>query len=121
MKYRVAVLACLALAHGAMSQPAEQSRPLLESEEFAEAKASYRDCVLEKGVQLMSVTDFDTAVRYSPLVCRRGLLQIKRYMLDSAFKMEVMDSLLESIAEGVKIDLANRLLSEKLHAVGEID
>jgi hypothetical protein len=70
--------------------------------------------VLEKGVELMAVTDFDTAMRYGPLVCRRGLLQIKRYMLDSAFKVEVMDSLIASIAEGVEIDLANRLLEARL-------
>ena len=56
MKYRVVVLGCLAPAFAALSQPAEQSRPLLESEEFAEAKINYRNCVLEKGVQLMSVT-----------------------------------------------------------------
>lgn len=93
-----------------LAQPGDQPRPLLESEEFARAKDLYRECVLEKGVQLLAVNDFDTAMRYAPLVCRRGLLQIKRYMLDSAFKVEVMDGLVASIAEGVEIDLANRLL-----------
>ena len=112
------ILFCL-VGLKAFSQVSDQPRPLLESEEFAKAKDAYRECVLEKGVQLMAVTDFDTAMRYGPLVCRRGLLQIKRYMLDSAFKVDVMNGLIASIAEGVEIDLANHLLEEKLRLSAE--
>ena len=77
-------------------------------------KSAYRACVLQKGSELMSVTSFESAMIYAPLVCRRGLLQIKRFMLGSAFKVEVADGLLSSVAEGVEIDLANALLQEKL-------
>jgi hypothetical protein len=98
-----------------MAQSADQPGPLLESQEFVRMKSEYRDCVLQKGSELLSVTSFETALRYAPLVCRRGLLQIKRFMLGSAFKVEVADGLLSSVAEGVEIDLANALLQEKLN------
>ena len=86
----------------------------MESDEFNRMKMVYRLCVLERGSQLMGVTSFETAMEYAPLVCRRGLLQIKRFMLGSAFKVEVTEGLLSSIAEGVEIDLVNALLDEKL-------
>jgi hypothetical protein len=87
-----------------------QPKPLLESEDFNRMKAEYKTCVLNKGDQLLKTTSFEVAVEYAPLACRRGLLQLKRYMLGSAFKVEVVDGLLASVAEGVEIDLVNFLL-----------
>jgi hypothetical protein len=99
----------------ALAQVGEgQPKSLLESDDFNRMKANYRACVMTKGSGLMAVTDFETAVEYAALACRRSLLQIKRYMLGSAFKVEVVDDLLASVAEGVKIDLVNLLLDEML-------
>ena len=114
---RVALLSAVLLLQGALAlaQSGEiQPKPMLESDEFQRMKTQYRDCVLDKGRELMSVTSFETAMQYAPLACRRGLLQIKQFMLGSAFKVEVIDGLLASVAEGVEIDLVRALLAQKL-------
>ena len=89
-------------------------QPFLDSDEFQELKAEYQRCVLRRGEQLLDTNDFETAVKYAPTACRRDLLKIKRLMLGSAFKVEVADGLLASIAEGVEIDLVNALLDKQL-------
>ncbi len=89
-------------------------QPFLDSENFRRMKSEYRQCVLQRGSQLLKVENFETAVTYAPLACRRDLLKIKRLMLGSAFKVEVANGLLSSIAEGVEIDLVNALLEQKM-------
>ena len=86
---------------------------LLRSEEFVKLKGMYQECVLAKGSQMMSAFGFEIAVNYAPVACKRDLLKIKRMMLDSAFKRDVMDGLMDSIAQGVEIELVNALLQEK--------
>ncbi len=114
MRRAVALLVGTLLSGACVAQTTDAPRPLLESDDFARMKNEYRACVLQKGADLLAAESFDIAMRYAPVVCRRGLLQIKRYMLESAFKVDVMDELLASIAEGVEIDLANALLEIKL-------
>ncbi|MFT5484494.1 MAG: hypothetical protein ACI9GW_003159 [Halieaceae bacterium] len=89
------------------------TQSLLRSEEFVRLKDLYQKCVLAKGSQMMNAFGFQTAVEYAPIACKRDLLKIKRMMLDSAFKRDVMDGLMASIAEGVEIDLVIALLQEK--------
>ena len=86
---------------------------LLRSEEFVRLKGLYQDCVLAKGSRMMTAFGFETAVEYAPVACKRDLLKMKRMMLDSAFKRDVIDGLMASIAQGVEIDLVNALLQEK--------
>lgn len=111
---RAWILICLWMLSGlALAQLGDvQPKSLLESEEFGRMKTEYRTCVLNKGKELLRVTRFEVAVEYAPVACRRLLLQIKRFMLGSAFKVEVVDGLLASVAEGVQIDLVNVLIAE---------
>ena len=90
------------------------SSALLDSPEFDRMKQRYQRCVLVKGSQLLGVTPFAQAVELAPVACHRDLLKIKQFMLSSAFKADVMEDLLGAIAEGVRIDLVNSLLDEKL-------
>jgi hypothetical protein len=46
------------------------------------------------------------------------LLQTKKYLLASAFKLEVIDQLVSSIEEGINIDLANLLIDELKRKTG---
>lgn len=87
---------------------------LLESAEFDRMKLRYQRCVLAKGSQLLIVSSMIEAVELAPLACKRELLKIKQFMLSSAFKTGVIEDLLSAIAEGVKIDLVNSLLEEKM-------
>jgi hypothetical protein len=93
--------------------------PFLNSPEFLQMKAEYQSCVLQRGAELTEIGDFELAMTYAPLACRRDLLKIKRMMLGSAFKVEVAEDLLASIAEGVEIDLVNFLLDKKLNREGQ--
>jgi hypothetical protein len=89
-------------------------QPFLDSADFRRMKSEYQQCVLQRGSQLLKAENFETAMTYAPLACRRDLLKIKRLMLGSAFKVEVANGLLASIAEGVEIDLVNALLEQEM-------
>lgn len=86
------------------------SQPL-NSKELVEIKGKYEACVLKQGRILLAKVGFQEAMDFAPLACRKDLLQAKRYLLESAFKIEVIDQLVTSIEEGVKINLANDLIS----------
>lgn len=90
------------------------SSTLLESAEFERMKLRYQRCVLSKGRKMLDMASFAETVELAPLACHRDLLKIKQFMLNSAFKSNVMDDLLAAIAEGVKIDLVNSLLEQTL-------
>lgn len=94
-----------------MAQDATSSKPL-QSEALQKIKADYEQCVFEKGKKLLAHATFTEAVEYAPLACRKLLLQSKKYLLNSAFKVEVTNELVSSIEEGVKIDLVNVLITE---------
>jgi hypothetical protein len=91
-----------------------QPTSLLESKDFNQMKKEYNACVMTRGLQLLDTTDYDNAMKYAPMICRRGLLRVKRLMLESAFKVDVANDLVDSVAEGVQIDLATTLLEAKL-------
>ena len=109
-----ATLLCLVFSAVSAETLDINPQPFLDSEDFQRMKADYQRCVLKRGSQLMAVEGMEVAMKYAPLACRRDLLRIKRLMLGSAFKVEVADGLLTSIAEGVEIDLVNSLLEQKL-------
>lgn len=91
------------------AQEATNSKPL-QSEALQKIKATYEECVFKKGKQILNHGTFTEAVEYAPLACRKLLLQSKKYLLNSAFKVEVTNELVESIEEGVQIDLVNVLI-----------
>jgi hypothetical protein len=89
----------------------KDSQPL-NSKELLEIKKKFEDCVIKNGRLLLKKTTFRDAMEYAPLACRKELLQAKKYLLNSAFKIEVIDQLVSSIDEGVTIDLANDLIKQ---------
>lgn len=106
------VLAILLLSsHCAAAQEATSSKPL-QSEALQKIKADYEKCVFDKGKKILVYAGFTEAVEYAPLACRKLLLQSKKYLLNSAFKVEVTNELVSSIEEGVQIDLVNVLITE---------
>lgn len=87
------------------------SQPL-NSEELQQIKKKYEYCVFENGRVILDASNLRDAMEFAPLACRKELLQAKKYLLDSAFKLEVIVQLVNSIEEGVKIDLAGRLVAQ---------
>ncbi len=93
------------------AQEAASSKPL-QSEALQKIKSDYEQCVFQRGKKILTHATFAEAVEYAPLACRKLLLQSKKYLLNSAFKVEVTNELVNSIEEGVKIDLVNVLITE---------
>ena len=89
----------------------KSSQPL-NSKELVEIKKTFEDCVIKNGRLLLKKTTFRDAMQYAPLACRKDLLQAKKYLLNSAFKIDVINQLVSSIEEGVTIDLANDLIKQ---------
>lgn len=107
----VIFVALLATSHCALSKDGVSGQPL-QSKELTDIKKRYEQCVFAKGREILKVSNLRDAIEYAPVACRRDLMQTKKYLLDSAFKVEVIDQLVSSIEEGVKIDLVNLLIKD---------
>lgn len=84
----------------------------LHSAEMLSIKKRYETCVIEKGNKIFNKSGLRDAMDFAPLACRKELLRAKKFMLEGAFKIEVIDQLVDSIEQGVKIDLANNLIKQ---------
>lgn len=92
------------------------SQQLTDSSVFTQHKEKYTKCVLEKAEAFAQVTDLDTTFKYAPMACRRDLLQIKKMLIGGPYKIEVIDQLVESVQEGVEIDMVNHIFNKKIKA-----
>ncbi|WP_016957314.1 hypothetical protein [Catenovulum agarivorans] len=92
------------------------SQQLTDSSLFLQHKEKYTKCVLEKAEAFSQVTELDTAFKYAPIACRRDLLQIKKMLIGGPYKIEVIDQLVESVQEGVEIDMVNHIFTNKIKA-----
>ena len=81
---------------------------------FDKMKLKYEKCVLKKGAQFAKVSTPTEAIKFAPIACKREILEIKQFFLKSAFKKTVITALIESIKEGVEIDLVNTVYRERL-------
>lgn len=95
----------------AKAQESKNSQPL-QSDQLQKIKTTYENCVFNKGKIILRHSGFRDAIDFAPMACRKQLLQSKKYLLDSAFKVDVIDELVNSIEEGVRIDLVNTLIQE---------
>lgn len=111
MSKRVIFVLLLITSCFALGQDNGPGQPL-QSKELIEIKKRYEQCVFTKGKEILKVSNLRDAIEYAPLACRRDLMQTKKFLLDSAFKVEVIDQLVSSIEEGVKIDLVNLLIKD---------
>lgn len=89
-----------------------QSAQPLNSDELQQIKKKYESCVFDNGALILKHSNLRDAIEFAPLACRKELLKAKKYLLDSAFKIDVIDQLVSSIEEGVKIDLAGQLVEQ---------
>ena len=112
----VTTLLCLTVQVGAQSLTNELSavRLATESAEYDELKAVYRECVISKGKDFAKVSSVDSAIRYAPIACKREFLSIRQFLLSGAFRVDVIDELMDSVREGVEIDLVNTVYEEAL-------
>jgi len=81
---------------------------------FDKMKLKYEKCVLKKGTLFAKVSTPSEAIKFAPVACKRELLEIKQFFLKSAFKKTVINALIDSIKEGVEIDLVNTVYKERL-------
>ncbi|WP_339723244.1 hypothetical protein [uncultured Paraglaciecola sp.] len=110
MKLIVGVIAALMIFSSAANQNANPSGSL-NSAELVKIKKNYEKCVFEKGKLILKKSNLRDAMDFAPLACKKDLLQAKKYFLDRSISIEVLDQLVDSIEEGIKIDLANELIA----------
>lgn len=89
-----------------------------ESGEYERLKDVYRQCMLTRGHDFLQVASIDSVIEHVPMACRRELLKVRQFLLSGAFKVEVIDQLIESVEEGAKIDLVNAVFNETLKRRG---
>lgn len=109
MKLIVGIILSLAVFSSTANQGTTSSGSL-NSAELDKIKKHYEQCVFAKGQLILKMSNFRDAMDFAPLACKKDLLQAKKYFLDRSIKIEVIDQLVDSIEEGIKIDLANKLL-----------
>ncbi|MDP5031401.1 MAG: hypothetical protein NWQ54_20010 [Paraglaciecola sp.] len=107
---KLSALLLLCFSAKLCAEGANQTSQSLNSEELQQIKKKYENCVFENGRIILNTSNLRDAMEYAPMACRKELLQAKKYLLESAFKLDVIDQLVSSIEEGVKIDLAGRLI-----------
>jgi hypothetical protein len=88
--------------------------PFFNTPGFNKMKLKYETCVLRKGTQFAKVSTPTEAIKFAPIACKREILEIKQFFLNSAFKKTVITALIDSIKEGVEIDLVNAVYKERL-------
>lgn len=90
------------------------SKQFFSTPGFNKMKLKYEECVLKKGIQFAKVSTPTEAITFAPIACKREVLEIKQFFLNSAFKPDVITALIDSIKEGVEIDLVNLVYKERL-------
>jgi hypothetical protein len=90
------------------------SKQFFSTPGFNKMKLKYEQCVLKKGAQFAKVSTPTEAIKFAPIACKREILEIKQFFLQSAFKKTVITALIDSIKEGVEIDLVNVVYKERL-------
>jgi hypothetical protein len=91
-----------------------QTKKFFSTPGFKKMKLKYEKCVLTKGEQFAKVSTPSEAIKFAPIACKREVLAIKQFFLKSAFKKTVITALIDSIKEGVEIDLVNVVYRERL-------
>ncbi|SFB98456.1 hypothetical protein [Pseudoalteromonas denitrificans] len=98
----------------AFANELSQAHKVTKTPEYIKMKKQYEKCVLRKGIEFVKVSSPSEAIQYAPIACKRELLTIKQFFLGSAFKTEVINALVQSVKEGVEIDLVNSVYKERL-------
>ena len=94
------------------------SKKVSESKELGSLRDNYRACVVAKAKLYLKVNSIDSTIAHAPIACKRELLSIRQFLLSGAFKVDVVDQLMDSVREGVEIDLVNSVYDEVLKQKG---
>ena len=79
---------------------------VMADKEFVALKESYQICTFEYAEDFLQTSkDIELTIKYSQIACKRDLLKMKKFLINGAFKVDVVDSLIDSIRQGVEIDL----------------
>ncbi|NQZ23106.1 MAG: hypothetical protein HRT53_13755 [Colwellia sp.] len=105
---------CLFFIATVNGQEFGQTKQFFNTPGFKKMKLKYEQCVLSKGEQFAKVSTPSEAIKFAPIACKREILKIKQFFLNSAFKKTVITALIDSIKEGVEIDLVNIVYKERL-------
>ena len=111
MKLIVGMIVALVVFNSAANQGSNLSETL-NSAELVKIKKNYEQCVFEKGKLILKKSNLRDAMDFAPLACKKDLLQAKKYFLDRSINIEVIEQLVDSIEEGIKINLANELIKK---------
>ena len=114
MKFILLSFLLLIITPTSISAELGQAKQLFGTPHFDKMKLKYEQCVLKKGKQFAKVSTPSEAIKFAPIACKRELLIIKKFFLNSAFKESVIQGLVTSIQEGVEIDLVNTVYNERL-------
>ena len=87
-------------------------KSIIENQMIDSQKERYSHCLIKRGRQINLIEGLRSAVDIAPIACRRELLQIKKTLLNSALRMDVIDALIASIEEAGKIDMVNELIDK---------
>ncbi len=116
---KVAVAAMLlAGSSAAMANELSGIKKVSESKELGSLRDNYRACVVTKAKLYLKVNSIDSTIAHAPIACKRELLSIRQFLLSGAFKVDVVDQLIDSVREGVEIDLVNSVYDEVLKQRG---
>lgn len=116
MLFSVAIT--LLLQNVALANEYSAIKKVSESKELETLRDKYRECVVNKASLYLKVNDINSTITHAPIACKRELLSIRQFLLSGAFKVEVVDQLMESVREGVEIDLVNHVYGEVLRQKG---
>ncbi|TPV58307.1 hypothetical protein FJ444_09680 [Aestuariibacter sp. GS-14] len=108
----------LVTASGAIANELSAIKKVSESKELGTLRDNYRACVVAKAKLYLKVNSIDSTIVHAPIACKRELLSIRQFLLSGAFKVDVVDQLMDSVREGVEIDLVNSVYDEVLKKKG---
>lgn len=114
MKLFLLYLPIFVLSMPVAAEQFSQANNMTNSAEVEKMKAKYQSCVLEKGVAYAKVSTVTEAIRFAPIACKRELLAIRKFFLNSAFKEQIITDLVDAVRAGVEIDLVKKIYHEKL-------
>jgi hypothetical protein len=114
MKLFPIYLSIFVLSMPVFAQDFSQANSMAQSAEVEKMKAKYESCVIKKGIAYAKVSTVTEAIKFAPIACKRELLAIKKFFLNSAFKTSIITDLVDSVRAGVEIDLIKKIYSEKL-------
>ena len=114
MNIVISLVFCVLMMPTAVAAENAYSAAMSQRNELENLKKNYRDCIFTKTNQFLAVSDVETAIKYTPIACRREFLKIRASLVGSMFKEDITYELLQSVETGIEIEMVNHILAEAL-------